>query len=102
MDASARVPEACRERSRSPRCCVAARVWIGFAISLVFIGLFLYHTDFGEIRDAFAEANYAIAFASLPVYFAGIWVRTIRWQYLLRPGRARARPRGSTRSSSSA
>ncbi len=61
------------------------RVWLGFAVSLVFIGLFLYRTNFGEIRDAFAHANYAIAFASLPVYFVGIWVRTIRWQYLLRP-----------------
>ena len=61
------------------------RVWIGIAISLLFLALFLYRTDFGEIRDAFADANYAIAFASLPVYFLGIWVRTIRWQYLLRP-----------------
>jgi uncharacterized protein (TIRG00374 family) len=61
------------------------RVWFGIIITLVFIGLFLYETDFGEMRDAFAKANYAIAFASLPVYFAGIWVRTVRWQYLLRP-----------------
>jgi uncharacterized protein (TIRG00374 family) len=61
------------------------RVWLGFLLSLVFLGIFLYQTDWSEIRDAFAEANYAIALASLPVYFAGIWVRTIRWQYLLRP-----------------
>lgn len=61
------------------------RVWIGLAISLVFLGLFLFRTDFNEIWDAFKEAKYAIAFASLPVYFAGIWLRTIRWQYLLRP-----------------
>jgi uncharacterized protein (TIRG00374 family) len=61
------------------------RVWLGFLLSLFFLGIFLWQTDFGEIRDAFAEANYAIALASLPVYFAGIWVRTIRWQYLLRP-----------------
>jgi uncharacterized protein (TIRG00374 family) len=61
------------------------RVWLGILISVVFLGLFLYQTDFDEIRDAFAHANYVIAFASLPVYFAGIWVRTIRWQYLLRP-----------------
>ena len=61
------------------------RVWIGFAISLIFLGLFFYRTDFDEIWDSFRTANYAIAFASLPVYFAGIWVRTIRWQYLLRP-----------------
>jgi uncharacterized protein (TIRG00374 family) len=61
------------------------RVWLGVAISVAFLGLFLYRTNFSEIEDAFAQANYAIAFASLPVYFAGIWVRTIRWQYLLRP-----------------
>jgi len=63
------------------------RVWIGVAISLIFLGLFLRQTNFGEIRDAFEQANYAIAIASLPVYFAGIWVRTVRWQYLLRPVR---------------
>lgn len=61
------------------------RVWLGFAISLAFLALFFYQTDWNEIRDAFTNANYAIALASLPVYFAGIWVRTVRWQYLLRP-----------------
>ncbi len=61
------------------------RVWFGFAISLIFLVLFLARTDFAEIWDAFAEANYVIAFASLPVYFAGVWFRAWRWQYLLRP-----------------
>lgn len=64
------------------------QVWIGFAISLIFIGLFLFgpnRPDWGEIRTAISEANYALALASLPVYFLGILVRTIRWQYLLRP-----------------
>lgn len=61
------------------------RVWIGILASLLFLGIFLYRTNFGEITDAFERANYALAFASLPVYFFGIWVRTIRWQYLLRP-----------------
>ena len=61
------------------------QVWIGFAISVIFLGLFFYQTDIADIWEAFKEANYAIALASLPVYFAGIWVRTIRWQYLLRP-----------------
>jgi hypothetical protein len=54
-------------------------------VSALFLGLFVYNTDFGEIRDAFRHANYAIAAASLPVYFAGVWLRTVRWQYLLRP-----------------
>lgn len=60
------------------------RVWFGIAITLVFLGLFFRQTDFGEIRDSFAEANYFLAFAALPVYFLGIFVRTVRWQYLLR------------------
>ena len=61
------------------------RFWLGFTISLVFLGFFFYRTDFPEIWDAFAEANYTLALASLPVYFLGIWVRTLRWQFLLRP-----------------
>jgi len=61
------------------------RVWLGLAISLIFLALFLRRTDFGEIRDSFEQANYAIALASLPVYFLGIWMRTVRWQFLLRP-----------------
>ncbi len=58
--------------------------WIGIAVSLIFIGLFARSTDFGEVRSAFEDANYAVALASLPVYFLGLWIRTIRWQYLLR------------------
>ena len=62
------------------------RVWIGIAISALFIALFLFQNrDFGEIREAFADVNPWLAFASLPVYFLGIFVRTLRWQYLLRP-----------------
>ena len=37
------------------------------------------------MRRAFRDANYALALLSLPVYFLGLWMRTIRWQYLLRP-----------------
>lgn len=61
------------------------RFWIGLAISLVFLAFFLYGANFEEIKRAFKDANYFIAALSLPVYFLGIWVRTIRWQYLLRP-----------------
>jgi uncharacterized membrane protein YbhN (UPF0104 family) len=64
------------------------RVWIGLAISVLLIGLLLWREDFGEIRDAFRDADYLLVLASLPVYFFGIWVRTLRWQYLLRPGLA--------------
>ena len=60
------------------------RFWFGVVVSVAFLGLFVYNTEFGEIRDAFTEANYLLIFASLPVYFAGVWLRTVRWQFLLR------------------
>jgi hypothetical protein len=63
----------------------SVRVWLGILITLLFLGLFFRSTDFGEIKNSFQQANYYIAFASLPVYFLGIWVRTVRWQYLIRP-----------------
>lgn len=59
--------------------------WIGIGVSAVFIGLFVRSTDFGEVKTAFEEANYWWIALSLPVYYLGLWVRTIRWQYLLRP-----------------
>jgi uncharacterized protein (TIRG00374 family) len=64
------------------------RIWIGLAISLILIVLFLHGTNFQEIKDAFADANYLLAFLSLPVYFLAAWFRTLRWKYLLRPMKA--------------
>lgn len=61
------------------------RVWLGLGISVLFVGLLVWREDFGEIRDAFRDADYLLVVASLPVYFFGLWVRTVRWQYLLRP-----------------
>ncbi len=60
------------------------RLWIGLAVSLIFIALFLYGTNFQEIGESFADANYLLAFLSLPVYFLAAWFRTLRWRYLLR------------------
>ncbi len=59
--------------------------WFGIIISAVLIGLFVRSTPLGDMKRAFQEANPWLALASLPVYFLGLWVRTIRWQYLLRP-----------------
>jgi uncharacterized protein (TIRG00374 family) len=61
------------------------RLWLGVIVSLVFIAIFVIRTDFSEVGDAFRDANYAWAVASIPVYFAGSWFRAWRWRYLLRP-----------------
>ena len=62
--------------------------WIGIAISAICIALFVFTSDVrhpAKLRRAFSDVNYWWIVASLPVYYAGLWVRTIRWQYLLRP-----------------
>jgi uncharacterized protein (TIRG00374 family) len=59
--------------------------WIGIAVSAIFIWLWAPWEDFDETREAFEQANYWWILLSLPVYFAGLWLRTVRWQYLLRP-----------------
>ena len=61
------------------------RFWLGLIISLVFLGFFLVRTDFGEIWDAFAGANYLMALAAVPLYFVSFWIRTMRWHFLIRP-----------------
>lgn len=63
------------------------RVWFGLVISLGFLAFFLARTDFGDIVDAFRGANYAMAFGAVPLYFAGFWIRTVRWKLLMRPVR---------------
>jgi uncharacterized protein (TIRG00374 family) len=61
------------------------RFWFGLAISLGFLAVFFLRTDLGDIQDAFAGANFALAFAAIPLYFLGFWIRTMRWHYILRP-----------------
>jgi hypothetical protein len=61
------------------------RFWLGLAISAVFLAFFLARTDFDEIRHAFSGADYTLAFAAVPIYFAAYWLRALRWRLLLRP-----------------
>lgn len=62
--------------------------WIGIAVSAACVGIFIYTSDVrhpAKLRHAFSDVNYAWIAASLPVYYLALWVRTVRWQYLLRP-----------------
>lgn len=61
------------------------RFWLGLIVSLLFLGIFTARTDLGEIRHAFAGANYWLAFGVVPLYFVGFWIRAMRWRLLLKP-----------------
>ena len=64
------------------------RFWFGLVIATAFLAIFLVRTDFGEIREAFSGADYALAVAGVPLYFAGYWFRAYRWRLLLSPIKA--------------
>lgn len=64
--------------------------WIGLLISLAAVGVFVLTSNVrhpAKLRDAFSGVNYAWIALSLPVYYAALWMRTLRWRYLLKPVR---------------
>lgn len=61
------------------------RLWLGLAISVLFIVLFLRATHPREIASAFGEANYWYMFPAVFVLFIALSVRCVRWSILMRP-----------------
>ena len=61
--------------------------WIGMAVTAIFVGWFVWKnwSKFPDMKRAFEQADWRLALLALPIYFAGLLVRTMRWQYLLRP-----------------
>lgn len=54
-------------------------------ISIVFLFLFLYRTDFAEMGQALGEANYLFLLPGILIYYTGVFFRSVRWRYLLKP-----------------
>lgn len=61
------------------------RVGLGIAISAFFLYLAFRGQDFGEIRDSLRETNLWWLIPALALYFAGVYLRAVRWRILLRP-----------------
>ena len=60
------------------------KLWLGLAVSALFLTLFLYRIDYSETWDALRGANYLYVVPAIAVYFGSLWFRTIRWQYLMK------------------
>lgn len=60
------------------------KLWLGLAVSALFLTLFLYRIDYSETWDALRGANYLYVAPAIAVYFGSLWFRTIRWQYLMK------------------
>ena len=61
------------------------QLWLGLAISAIFLYLALRGLGLKELGKAFTTANYWWLIPGVIVYFIGVWVRSWRWHYLLRP-----------------
>ncbi len=61
------------------------RFWIGMGITILFLFLFLYRTDFAEMGEALGEANYLFLLPGILIFFVGVFFRSLRWRYLLKP-----------------
>jgi glycosyltransferase 2 family protein len=61
------------------------RYWIGIAISVFLLYLTFRSVEMASVASAFAGANFALLIPALALYFAGVFVRSVRWGLLLRP-----------------
>lgn len=61
------------------------RLFIGVAISAVFIWLALRGLHLPDVWVSLRSADYVWLIPSIAVYFLAVWARTWRWDYLLRP-----------------
>ncbi len=64
------------------------RVLIGLGISAIFLWLALRGLHLADVWANIQAANYWWLLPGVAVYFVGVWVRTWRWDYMLRPMKA--------------
>jgi len=60
------------------------QVWLGFAISGLFLWLALRGLNLDEFWDNLQGARYGWLVPAVGVYFGAVWARTWRWHYMLR------------------
>ncbi len=59
--------------------------WLGAAVSAFFLVFALRGLDLGHVWGDMQSANYWWILPGVLAYFIGVWARTWRWHYLLRP-----------------
>jgi len=59
--------------------------WVGVAISVLFLWWALRELQLADVWAALRTARYAWLLPGVLVYFFGVWARTWRWHYMLRP-----------------
>lgn len=60
------------------------RIWIGLAISLLFIALLLRQSHPREVFRAIAEADFVWLLPAVAIFCAALWVRAVRYEHIIR------------------
>ena len=68
-------------------------IWLGFAISAVFLYLAFREVDFSQVWSYLTHAQWSWVLLGLVFYFIGVWLRAFRWQILLNPLKKLSIPR---------
>lgn len=61
------------------------KIWLGAVVSALFLAIALRGLDLQQVWQDVQTANYWWLGPGVLAYFVGVWVRTWRWHYLLRP-----------------
>ena len=62
----------------------SGRVWLGIAASAIFVFFLLRKIDPAQVIDAFRTANYFWIVPAVALYFVSVWVRAVRYRYIVR------------------
>ncbi len=60
------------------------RYWLGIAVSVVLIYLFLRSLEMASVAQAFRDADLRFLVPAIAFYFSGVLVRAVRWAVLLK------------------
>ena len=66
------------------------KMWIGLALSVILLGVFLFTVDLRRLWSELAHANYWYLIPAVAMYFVSLMFRTLRWKVML--GHIRAIP----------
>jgi uncharacterized protein (TIRG00374 family) len=59
------------------------KFWVGLLISIFFLVVALRGLDLAAFWQILRQANYWWIALAVPVYFVGVWLRTLRWRTML-------------------
>jgi len=62
----------------------SVRFWLGLLVSVIFVALLFRAADPAKVAAALRGANYWWFLPALPIYLVSLWVRALRYRFLVR------------------